>query len=554
MSEKEKILSMEEYCDFVELVDSCMDGNLYILDIERDIYYISQKTLDRFAIPSHMFTDTEKAFRTFIHKDDIDWLLKDIGKLTAGEKDSHNLDYRWIGKDGKPIWINCRGRSVRNAEGKPIYMVGCVDEIGKRQRADNVSGLMESSVIREHVDDLFPDENNGFCLHIGVDRFRAINERFGMDYGDLILRAVAESIVAALQPGQEVYRVVADEYIVIAAEGSPEKEGVELYRKISRNVETFVQKNGYEAVFTVSGGAVRAKAMKSLSYTQGLKLTQFSLSEAKDRGRNQLYIFDDADYRRFIRGREILRSIRESVAAGFEGFEIYYQPIMKRDGSFPYSAEALLRYRMRNGENISPYEFIPILERSGMIIPIGKWVLNEAMNFCRFMRQTHPDFRVNVNVSYVQVAESPFLEDFLHLQQEHRLSPSGIVVELTESGKVEGSAQIHQLWDALKQNGVSVALDDFGTGYSNLLYISEMTPAVVKLDRSFTVKALANPFERMLMSNTIQLVHSLGLTVCVEGVETEEELAQVHELGTDYVQGYYYSKPCPKQEFIEMFR
>lgn len=553
MREKEMGITMEKYCDFVELVDSCMDGNLYILDIERDLYYISKKTLDRFALSTNLFSDTANVFRTLVHKDDVDWLLEDLGKLAAGEKDSHNLDYRWLGKDGKPIWINCRGRSVRNGEGKPVYMVGCVDEIGKRQRADNNSGLMESTAIREHIDDLFPDEKAGFCLHVGVDRFRAINERFGIDYGDLILRAVADCIVSALQPKQEAYRVVADEYIVIAEEGSPEKEGAELYRKIARNVENFIRENGYEAVFTVSAGAVRAKEMKGLSYTQGLKLTQFSLSEAKERGRNQLYIFENPDYQKFIREREILRDIRGSVAANFEGFEVYYQPIMKKGSDFPYSAEALLRYRMRSGENISPGEFIPILEKSGMIIPVGKWVLNEAMDFCCFMRKTHPDFRVNVNVSYVQIAESPFLEDFLCLKEQHQLSSSGVVVEMTESGKVEGSSKVHQLWDALKQKGVSVALDDFGTGYSNLLYISEMTPSVVKLDRSFMVKAMTNDFERMLMSNTIQLVHSLGLTVCVEGVETEEDLNQVNALGTDYIQGYYYSRPCPKREFIEKF-
>lgn len=546
-------ITLEKYREFVELVDSCMDGNLYILDIEKDIYYISEKTLERFALSSNQFSDTSAVFRTLVHEDDIDWLLTDLGKLAAGEKDSHNLDYRWIGKDGSPIWINCRGRSIRNAEGKPVYMIGCVDEIGKKQRADNTSGLMESSVIRDHVDDLFDNGENGYCLHIGIDHFRAINESFGMDYGDLILRAVADCIGDALTDKQEVYRVMADEYFVIAPEGSPEQEGLELYRQICRNVEKFIEKNRYEAVFTISCGAVTAKNLAGLSYTQVLQLSQFALSEAKARGKNQLYFFQEEDYRKFLRRREILSSIRESVAANFEGFEVYYQPIMQSGNGSPYAAEALLRYRTRSGENITPFEFIPILEESGMIIPIGKWVMNEAMEFCRFMRQKNPQFKVNVNVSYVQVIKSSFLEDFLRLLRRHHLAAASMVVELTESGKVEGSPQVHALWEELKQNGISIALDDFGTGYSNLLYISEMTPNVVKLDRSFTSKAMKNPFERMLMTNTIQLVHSLGLTVCVEGIETEEELAQAKELGADFIQGYYYSKPCPRQKFIEKF-
>lgn len=226
---------------------------------------------------------------------------------------------------------------------------------------------------------------------------------------------------------------------------------------------------------------------------------------------------------------------------------------MKKDSPFPHSAEALLRYRMHNGESISPYEFIPILEESGMIIPIGKWVLDEAMRFCSFIQKKHPDFKVNVNISYVQIINSPFLEDFFLLMKRYNLASHSIVVELTESGKVERSDRTKSLWNALKEHGISVALDDFGTGYSNLLYISEMTPNVVKLDRSFTVKSMTNEFERMLMTSTIQLVHSLGLTVCVEGVETEEELVQMQKLGADFIQGYYYCKPCPKQEFIDKY-
>ena len=138
---------------------------------------------------------------------------------------------------------------------------------------------------------------------------------------------------------------------------------------------------------------------------------------------------------------------------------------------------------------------------------------------------------------------------------EHQQLPSSsMVVELTESGSVEGSRSIQTMWESLKAAGVHIALDDFGTGYSNLLYISRMTPNVVKLDRSFTVKAMTNDFERMLMTSTIQMVHSLGLKVCVEGVETAQELQKVQELGADYIQGYYYSKPCPREEFSARYR
>ena len=399
---------------------------------------------------------------------------------------------------------------------------------------------MESSVIAGTLDTFAQDVKNGYILHIGIDDFKEINERFGLDYGDYILRGVADCIVKALKEGQEVYRAVADEYIVIDYNGGETKDMIALYEKIRNNVDTFI-------------GVVTSKDLSGLHYLEILKLSQFALSQAKSRGRNQVYLFDEKDYKKFIRGREILRSLRESIADKFAGFEVYYQPIMRSDGTGLYSAEALLRYKMPNGESVSPVEFIPILEDSGLIIPVGKWVINQAMSFCKKRQRVQRGFKVNINVSYVQVLKSQFIVEFFRLFREYALSPSSIVVELTESGQIEDSPKIQSVWENLRKYGINIALDDFGTGYSNLLYISEMTPNVVKLDRGFTIKALQNPFENQLMMTTIQMVHSIGLKVCVEGVETAEDLQRINELGPDYIQGYYYGKPCSRQEFFEKF-
>lgn len=544
----------EEYRNLIDGFAPCMDDYLYYCDLQADRYYISPKALERFALPSNEFTDVIETHKVFVYEEDVDMLVADLKKMVSGEADEHNIEYRWIGKEGQPIWINCRGRALKDRGGKPACLVGCVNEIGARQKADNISGLKEISSVSSTIETFCRVANSGYFLHIGIDEFKAINERFGHEYGNYIIHGVADCITRALSAGQEVYRVVADEFLVVDYLSDNEKSGKELYDKIRKNVDVFIEENHYQSVFTISGGVLSSKEVGEISFDEMLRLSQFALNRAKQLGKNQVYFFVEEDYNSFLRTRLILSAMREAVSSDYEGFEVHYQPIiLDSESTVPYSAEALLRYVLPSGERVSPAEFIPILEESGLIIPMGKWILNEAIKFCKKVQEKYPTFRVNVNVSYVQVLKSPFLLDLLRLLKENNMSPASIVVELTESGQLDDSAQIHKVWENLRMYGVNIALDDFGTGYSNLMNISDMTPNVVKLDRGFTVKALSNDFEKELMDNIIKMVHSLGLKICVEGVETEEELLKIRTLSPDFIQGFYFGKPCPDYEFLQKY-
>lgn len=554
MGKKAIDYEFEEYRNLIDGFAPCMDDYLYFCDLQKDEYYISPKALERFALPDNYFKNVIETHRQFVYVEDVEILVADLEKMVSGESDFHNIEYRWIGKDGQPIWINCCGRVLKDREGKPAYLVGCVNEIGKHRKADNISGLREVSAVKDTIATFSRVANSGYILHLGIDDFKSINERFGHEYGNFILKGVAECIVDALNVGEEAYHVSADEFMVISYLTDDEVDGKELYDRIRRNVDAFIDRNHYQTVFTISGGVLSCKKMSGMAYEELMMLSQFALSQAKTLGKNQVYFFEEADYEKFLRSRSIISTIRESIASGFEGFEVYFQPVVKdSDDSRPYGAEALLRYTMPSGERLSPVEFIPLLEESGLIIPVGKWVLQNAMRFCQRVQETIPNFAVSVNVSYVQVIKSPFIVEFFRLLNEHKMSPASIMIELTESGELDDSLQIQKVWNNLRDFGVSIALDDFGTGYSNFMNISDMTPNVVKLDRGFTLKALKNEFEKKLMASIIQLVHGLGLKICVEGVETEEELNYIRALGPDYIQGFYYGRPCPEEEFVENF-
>lgn len=544
------------YQIFREIISNfaaCMDDYLYVYDIQEDLYYIDPKAAERFKLDKNEFRDVTEEHKKFVYPEDFPMLATDLEKMTNGEKDYHNLQYRWISAEGKPIWINCRGRILQDSEERPQFMIGCINEIGAKQKADNVSGLLGETAFQAQLEAFHGNCPKGFLLRIGIDDFRDINEKFGTKYGDFVLRAVAECIENCLELGQKAYRMSGDEFLIFEFMGGTKEKADDLYHKIRSAVDDVIEKNHYEAVYTISGGIVTNRHISQIDYLELTKISQFALSEAKLRGKNQCYIFCSEDYRKFLRKRKLLRALRESVENDFAGFELFFQPIVRADNERLFAAESLLRFKISDDEMISPAEFVPLLEESGLIIPVGKWILRTAFAMCSECQELYPDFKISVNLSYIQILKSPIFDEIMSGIDDVVLQPSSVIVELTESGYLENSPSIQSVWDKLKAQGVNIALDDFGTGYSNLQSIGITMPHIVKIDRSFTMKALQNEYEHMLMVHIIQMVHSIGLQICVEGIEQLEELEKVRKLGADYIQGYYYSMPCPRKVFLEKF-
>lgn len=202
---------------------------------------------------------------------------------------------------------------------------------------------------------------------------------------------------------------------------------------------------------------------------------------------------------------------------------------------------------------ISPAEFVPILEESGLIIPVGRWLLATAARDCKNWQSAHPGMRVQVNLSYIQVAKTNVLREIRNVLKETGLAPECIGVELTESGYLEPGAHFQKVWSGLKELGVKVLLDDFGTGYSNFHCLGDLVPHCIKIDRTFTQKALSDTYEYNLLTQMIQMSKRLNIRVCIEGIETKEELERISVLEPDYIQGYFFSRPVPETEFTDRF-
>ena len=524
-----------------------------MVDFRTDFYYIANQALERFCIPKNGFHNVISKHKEFVYAPDYEKLKAEFDDLLKTDRCTHSMEYRWLDLKKMPIWIHCKGYLVRDDNMKPLYMIGCINEIGERQKADNVSGLLGESGFREYMNQLDTPLETGYLLRIGIDHFKEINDNFGQEYGDFVLKKSAECISGCISEGQKVYKLVADEFLILDVSSDEAEDADKLYDKVREAIDRFIETNEFKVMYTVSGGIVPFAALKGNQYAEALKLTDFTLNEAKKLGRNRCYIFNGETYRKFLRKREITQELREAVINGFQGFTAFYQPVFAEDKKVPYGAEALMRFTSEKFGMISPAEFIPILEETGLIIPAGRWMMKEAMGKCSEIRKILSEFRMSINISQVQASKSDVIQDISAELKRAGLPLEAVIVELTESDLLEQNINEKHFLTELKRMGISLALDDFGTGYSNFHYLSELKPEIIKIDRSFTAKAVADEQEYYLLNQFCTMIHNLDMKICIEGIESAQEWLKIRKLCPEFTQGYFWGKPCGYEEFVRKF-
>ena len=539
-----------------EIITECMDDYLYIFDLQNNIFEISQSAVERFNIPSNILTDMSNEVMKVVYEEDREMLAKHLADICEGREKVHNLHYRWLDKEGMPVWINSRGIVINDQQGNAEYLVGCLNETGNKRRADNVTGLLGGPEFLTYLRAQKEPITKGFFMHIGIDDFGAINSSRGAAYGNHILKSVADCMKECLSDKQRIYHLVADQYVIVDLEHSSKDYAAELKKKIDDRLYKFIVSENYEAVFSISVGVVDAVTFCE-GYEECRKKFAFVLKKAKKMGKNGFYIFDDNDYESFLRTGKIVAALRNSVVNGFNGFEVYYQPIVDCSSERVIGAEALMRFSMTSEEDtetVSPVDFIPLLEETGLIIPAGRYILDEAAKTCCEMQQYIPDFKMNINVSYVQIMHGNVERDILDVIKKYDLQPDSICIEMTESGFMDMTPVFCKFRKVLDENHICFVIDDFGTGYSNFHCIRDMNPSYVKMDRDFTAKAMNDARDYELYKNIIPMVHSINVRICAEGIEKKEWSLKMKEMQVDYLQGYYYGRPCEKEQFIQRYK
>lgn len=546
-------MTLEEIQAVVEILQKSSDSYNYIMDLDTDTYILTGRMLERFPFDAVTAENAAAALQKVIYPSDYDGVMEDIARCASGEQESHAMEYRWMDRDDRIVWIDCRGTVVTGVGGHRM-LIGRVTELGKEAKVDNITGLRSEVRFQLDAEEILRDrpETIRYMMRIGIDNFKEINEKEGLEAGDGVLRELADCIVASVDPKVDVYRLVADEFIIMDADSTSDVDVEAVYEEIRRKVADTVRDKEYSCFYTISAGVMK-DGFEDKSAKEILRLTEFALNEAKRNGRNQMALFDREVYDGYLRRLNIRRLMRQDINDNFNGFQVFFQPIVSTKDYKLIGAEALLRWSCEQYGNVSPMVFIPILEESGLIIPVGKYVLWQAARTCRKWREVIPNFHVNVNLSYVQMHKSDLISDVERCIREVDIPPESLVLELTESGYIETDSRIKGVFKNLKAKNITLALDDFGTGYSNMRYLREIEASTVKIDRSFVVQALKNEHDYIIISHIIDMVHGLGYAVCMEGIEEKDELKKMMKTKPDMIQGYVFGRPSPVEQFEEQY-
>ena len=476
------------------------------------------------------------------------------GEMRLRHRYGHSLDVesRWTlvpGGDGQPpsILVIDTDISQRKATEREIQRLAYYDAL---------TGLPNRMLLMDRIRQALAfaqrNQQGGALLFIDLDNFKTLNDTAGHDKGDLLLQEVAQRLNQCVRSMDTVARLGGDEFVVMIEQLHGEPEALALdARNVGEKILSVLSAPyllaGYQYRSTPSIGIAPFHGLDA-SVGELLKQADLAMYQAKTAGRNTLRFFDP-DMQAVVTARAALEADLRAALTQDE-LLLHYQPQMNHLGQ-PVGVEALVRWAHPQRGLVSPADFIPLAEETGLILPIGRWVLNTA---CRLLArwQEIPSLAgltIAVNVSSRQFRHADFVDDVAHVLATTQIPPALLKLELTESQLVEDMEATIATMEALRKLGVGFSLDDFGTGYSSLAYLKRMPLDQLKIDRSFVRDLLTDPNDAAIVETIIALSRSLGLEVIAEGVESAEQRDLLLESGCRYYQGFFFSRPLPEDAF-----
>ncbi|MDN5920813.1 MAG: bifunctional diguanylate cyclase/phosphodiesterase, partial [Pseudonocardia sp.] len=462
----------------------------------------------------------------------------------------------------------------------PLYLVAMVEDVTERHELqvrlrhqadhDPLTGLPNRALLFRRLTAALHDpapparpgaDHPGVC-YLDLDGFKRVNDTLGHDVGDQLLRTISDGLQRALgADGHVVARTGGDEFVVLVEGGAGVDDLIPVARTALEVIRTPVLVYGREICISASAGLVAGRRDpcdqddgECRCSAELMKAADTTMYWAKQDGGDRFAVFDSARHRNDVAMFELSGRMPAALDGG--EFEVDYQPLVRLSDRRVVGVEALVRWQLPDGERLGPDTFIPLAEQTGMIVPLGRHILQEACLRATAWQDHDPDphFRLSVNVAGRQMRQPDIVEQIARTLRETGWPAGSLQLELTESDVMSASGGPLEALHALSGMGVSIAIDDFGTGYSNLAYLHRLPVDVIKLAGSFVVSDGSLPDgspsgrdldSPVVIAALIDLAHTLGLTVVAESVETAEQADRLHALGCDVGQGWYFARPGP---------
>jgi len=497
-------------------------------------------------------------FQAITHEDDLANMMIQVGKLLEGELSTYQMELRYKHKRGQVVWILLSVTLIRDSLTNSVNLIFQIQDITDRKRAeerllheafhDVLTGLPNRALFMDHlklsVERGKRREDRLFAvLFLDLDRFKIINDSLGHMVGDQLLVGIARRLEICLRPGDTVARLGGDEFTVLLEDLMNVTEPMDVAERLQKALALPFNLNGHEVFTTVSIGI----ALSTTGYERPeevLRDADTAMYRAKMLGKARHEVFDKTMHTLAMNLLQMETDLRRAIER--KEFVLNYQPIVELETGNIRGFEALIRWQHPERGFISPSQFIPIAEETGLIIPIGQWVLEEA---CRQIQEwqeqfpQYPPLQISVNLSSKQFLNSSLIDRIRTVLRETGVNPLSLKLEITESMVMENFDAAIEMLQQLRSLGIELSIDDFGTGYSSLSYLHRFPISTLKIDRSFVSRMSDHNENAEIVRTIVMLARNLKMNVIAEGVETQDQLAQLAMLECEFGQGYYFSEP-----------
>ena len=542
------------------------DG-LWDWDLEADKIYFSPRWKAILGYGESELSSDPEEWLGRVHPDDLNRLRADLEAHIGGDDSSSapfarhwENEHRIRHQDGSYRWVLSRGIAVRNSDGKAYRMAGSLTDISLRKNAEErlLHDALHDALTHLPNRTLFLDRlgvamarahrqsedsvGSSAVLFLDVDRFKHVNDSLGHLAGDSLLVGMARRLVAVLRPGDTVARLGGDEFAILVEISRPENAEM-VAQRIHKELAVPFDLGGHEVVVTVSIGISTAPGGHRRP-EDVLREADIAMYQAKLGGRASSRMFDEQMHTRAAAMLTFESDLSQAVKR--RELLLHYQPVISFADDHIVGFEALLRWQHPERGLIYPREIISVAEDTGLIVPIGTWVMEEAcgkMVGWQRRYETMSDLSMSINLSSQQVMQSDLVDVILRVLDETGLNPSCLRLELTESVIMENAESVVGKLSQLRSLGVQVHVDDFGTGYSSLSYLQRLPVDTLKIDRTFVSQLGIQKESAEIVGAIVTLARNLSMSVAAEGIETAEQAASLKALDCEYGQGFFYYRP-----------